>query len=671
MRAIFERGLGAYRTPSLGELALTRPAARGWRMAARVRRLVILAAVVGHGFLPQPAVAAAAKSKDTRPNILFIFSDDHGAQTISAYGSNRNRTPAIDRLAQEGMRFANAFCGNSICSPSRATILTGLHSHVTGHTSNERIFDNRAATFPELLQTAGYRTGLIGKWHLNVEPQGFDFWDILINQGTYYNPDMIRNGEFHKETGYTTDILTDLTIDWLKANGDTGRPFLLMSQHKTPHRGWDPALRHLQLYEDESLPEPPTLFDDWSHRSSAHTHARMSIAKDLWPGDLHLERMSWQLNPAQEAVWDSFHVPRNKAFRDANLSGEALVRWKYQRNAKDYLRCVAALDEGIGRLLTFLDSTGLANNTIVIYSSDQGWFLGEHGMFDKRWMYEESFRMPFIVRWPGVVKPGSVNSDLVQNIDFAPTLLAAARVPVPGSMQGRSLVPLLQGRRPADWRRSLYYQFYEDRGAHNVPRHAGVRTDRYALMHFYRLDEWEMFDLAKDPLQIRSVADDPAYRPVRDSLEREMRRLAARFRVTAAADSEYDGFEDCQRARWALMDSIGRMPPFGAVQVDTLATRRLADHDELSVSYEIGGERCRPSCSSPDRAVCRGRASCSRIRAARREPPRQGSAGTTRPRSSCASAASWCWCPTASATVTGGSSKVRLTWTRRRASRTP
>jgi arylsulfatase A-like enzyme/dienelactone hydrolase len=554
-------------------------------------RIALLAAIVAAGLQPLPAAAAVTKSGDTRPNILFILSDDHGAQTISAYGSNRNRTPAIDRLAQEGMRFANAFCGNSICSPSRATMLTGVHSHVTGHTSNERIFDNRATTFPELLHAAGYQTALIGKWHLNVEPQGFDDWDILINQGTYYNPDMIRNGGFHRETGYATDIVTDLTIDWLEKHRDDARPFLLLSQHKTPHRGFDPALRHLELYEAESLPEPPTLFDDWSHRSSAHTHARMSIERNLWPGDLHLEPMTWQLNPAQAAVWDSFYVPRNEAFREANLSGDALVRWKYQRFAKDYLRCVRSLDEGIGRLLAYLDSTGLAKNTIVIYTSDQGWFLGEHGLFDKRWMYEESFRMPFIVRWPGVVKPGSVNTDLVQNIDFAPTLLAAARVPVPGTMQGRSLVPLLEGRRPADWRRSLYYHFYEDRGAHNVPRHFGVRTDRYALMHFYRLDEWEMYDLAKDSLELRSVAEDPAYRTVRDSLDRELKRLQSHYSVTADADSEYDGFEDTQQARWALMDSIGRMPPFGRLELDTLAARRLPEFDELSVSYDIGGQK--------------------------------------------------------------------------------
>jgi arylsulfatase A-like enzyme/dienelactone hydrolase len=573
-----DRFLAGIRKPQL-RVRHPRPPAIAWHAG-----LAVLLALA-----PRPAAVAAARN-EMRPNILFIFSDDHGAQAIGAYGSNRNRTPSIDRLAREGMRFDDCFCGNSICAPSRATILTGLHSHVTGHTSNERIFDNRATTFPELLHDAGYQTALIGKWHLNVEPQGFDDWDILINQGTYYNPDMIRNGQFHRETGYTTDILTDLTIDWLKRRRDPSRPFLLLSQHKAPHRSWEPALRHLALYEDSLLPEPPTLFDDWANRSSAHTHAHMSIEHDLWPGDLHLEPMTWLLTPAQEAVWDSFYVPRTRAFRAANLGGRALVEWKYQRYVKDYLRCVAALDEDIGRLLDYLDASGLARNTIVIYSSDQGWYLGEHGLFDKRWMYEESFRMPFLVRWPGVVRPGSVNRDLVQNIDFAPTLLDAAHVPVPVAMQGRSLVPLLEGRRPQDWRRSLYYQFYEDLGAHGVPRHCGVRTDRYAYIDFYRLGEQEMFDLAKDPLEVTSVADDPAYRPARDSLERELRRLQKRYRVSTEADSEYTRFEGYQHRRWALMDSIGRMPPFGQFMAETLSTRSLPGRDEFSITYRIGGQ---------------------------------------------------------------------------------
>ena len=551
---------------------------------------VALALAAALACLPGLARMARAAGPDTRPNILFIFSDDHGAQAIGAYGSERIETPAIDRLANEGMRFDRAYCGNSICAPSRATILTGLHSHKSGHTSNERVFDNRAVTFPELLRESGYQTALIGKWHLNAEPEGFDWWDILIGQGTYYNPDMIRNGQYQRNVGYATDLITDRSIEWLSEHRDTGRPFLLMTQHKAPHRSWEPALRHLSMYADSALPEPATLFDDGAGRSPAMSHAEMSIARHLWPGDLHLEPVHG-LTPEQRAVWDAHYGPRNAAFRAANLEGEALVRWKYQRYAKDYLRCVAAMDEGIGRMLAYLDSTGLSRNTIVIYSSDQGWFLGEHGMFDKRWMYEESLRMPLIVRWPGVTPPGAVNADLVQNVDVAPTLLEAAGVAVPGAMQGRSLEPLLSERRPSDWRRSLYYQFYEDRGGHRVPRHRGVRTERYKLIEFYRLGEWEMFDVERDPDELVSVAEDPAYAGVRDSLERELRRLQESFGVSDAADLEYDRFEHYRQRRWALMDSIGRMPPFGEFVAETVETRVLADRTEIALSYQIGGER--------------------------------------------------------------------------------
>ncbi len=535
------------------------------------------------------AMAGPAAARDDRPNIVFIFSDDHGAQAISTYGSKLVQTPAIDRLAAEGMRFDDCFCGNSICAPSRATILTGLHSHRSGHTSNDRIFDNRAATFPELLHDAGYQTALIGKWHLEAEPEGFDFWDVLIKQGVYYNPDMIRNGQFHRTHGYATDLITDESIEWLE-HRDPDRPFLLLSQHKAPHRSWEPPLRNLDLFADSTIPEPPTLFDDWSHRSSAHTYAHMSIARDLWPGDLHLEEIPDMFTPGQRAAWDSAYTPRNRAFRAAHLEGDALTRWKYQRYAKDYLRCVAALDEDIGRLLAYLDATGLARNTIVIYSSDQGWFLGEHGMFDKRWMYEESFRMPLIVRWPGVVRPGAVNTDLVQNIDFAPTLLEAAGVPVPPAMQGVSLVPLLEGRHPAEWRTSLYYQFYEDGGAHRVPRHCGVRTPRWSYLDFYRIHETELFDVDADPHELVSLANDPAHAALRDSLAGVMRRLQLIYGVTTAADTEYDDFDRYQHRRWALIDSIGRMPPFGEFTAETLATRTHADHDELSLRYRIGGQ---------------------------------------------------------------------------------
>lgn len=535
-------------------------------------------------------VDAQQAGRETRPNILFIFTDDHGAQTISAYGSNRNRTPNMDRLATGGMRFANCFCTNSICAPSRATVITGKHTHITGHTTNERIFDNRQQTFPKLLQQAGFETALIGKWHLNVEPTGFDYWDILINQGVYYNPPMIRNGQYMEHEGYTTDIITDLTLEWLQNRRDAAKPFLLLSQHKAPHREWDPALRHLGMFRDTLLPEPPTLFDDWSNRSSAWTKAEMSI-NHLWPRDLHLVVPDFLLTPKQRAVWDSAYGPANEAFRKARLAGTALTRWKYQRFAKDYLRTVASVDEGIGRVLDYLHESGLAKNTVVIYSSDQGWFLGEHGMFDKRWMYEETFRMPLLVRWPGVVKPGSVNADLVQNVDFAPTLLELAGVPVPPEMQGKSLVPLLKGTTPPDWRRSVYYQFFEDEGAHKVPRHYGVRTDRYKLIHFYKLDEWELFDLKNDPQELNSLYGKPGYEQVTAELKEEIRRLQGEANVTADADREVDVFQKHQQARWKFLSLLGKLPSRWNVKFETVRVEEFADYHRELLRYTVGAER--------------------------------------------------------------------------------
>ncbi len=562
-----------------------RHARRGTRSAAVFSALFILLTSVSL------TLEAQGKVGPSRPNILFIFTDDHGAQTISAYGSNRNRTPGIDRIAEEGMRFDNCFVTNSICAPSRATILTGRHTHMTGHTTNERIFDNRLVTFPALLQKAGYQTALIGKWHLNVEPKGFDYWDILINQGVYYNPQMIRNGQFFQHEGYTTDVLTDLALEWLSTGRDTTRPFLLMAQHKAPHRGWDPALRHLTMFDDSTIPEPPTLFDDWSNRSSAWSYSEMSIARHLWPGDFHLETPTWLLNEKQRVVWDSIYSPKNEAFRAAKLAGKPLVQWKYQRYAKDYLRTVAAVDESVERLLRYLDDSGLARNTIVMYSSDQGWYLGEHGMFDKRWMYEESLRMPFLVRWPGVVSPKSVNRDLVQNLDFAPTILEIAGVEIPENIQGRSLVPLLRGTTPPDWRKSVYYHFYEDKGAHKVPRHYGIRTDRYKLIHYYKIHEWELFDLVKDPLELVSVYFRPEYKDIERSLAIQLDTLRARAGVTDEADREYDVFQRQLDQRWKFISLLGRLPSRWNIDVDTLALDEFDTYRRETIAYTIGDER--------------------------------------------------------------------------------
>jgi arylsulfatase A-like enzyme len=469
------------------------------------------------------------RSGGRRPNILFIMSDDHGAQAIGAYGSYRNRTPGIDRLAHEGMRFDNCFCTNAICAPSRAVILTGRHSHLNGQLTNRGRFEGAQETFPKLLRRGGYQTALFGKWHLKSEPTGFDHWDVLKGQGPYYNPLMIRNGERRKLTGYTTDIITDLSLEWLEGGRDPDRPFLMMCQHKAPHRNWQPGPDHLTLYDGETIPEPTTLFDDWSGRGTAAREQEMTIARHLTENDLKLVPPR-NLTPAQRARWDAAYGPKNAAFRSANLAGEALMRWKYQRYVKDYLRCVASVDDNVGRLLRFLDEAGLAEDTLVVYTSDQGWYLGEHGWYDKRWMYEESLRMPFLVRWPGVVRAGSVNADLCQNLDFAETFLDAADVPIPGGMQGRSLVPLLAGR-AVDWRQAIYYHYYEHPAEHNVQRHEGVRTRRYKLIHFYRLGEWELYDLERDPDELSNVYGQEAYERVTEDLKAELRRLRQQYGV--------------------------------------------------------------------------------------------------------------------------------------------
>jgi len=469
-----------------------------------------------------------------RPNILFIFADDHGAQAISAYGSRVNRTPNIDRIAREGMLFQDCFVTNSICGPSRAVILTGVHSHINGQTTNGQRFDGSQPTFPRLLRAAGYQTALIGKWHLRSEPQGFDHFDVLYGQGPYYNPAMNRNGERVERVGYTTDIVTDLTLDWLSAR-DGEEPFLLMCQHKAPHRNWQPGPDHLHTYDDVKIPEPPTLFDDWSGRGSASAQQEMTIARHLSRFDLKLDPPG-NLTPEQLAAWNAAYGPKNEAFEEAQLEGDDLVRWKYQRYAKDYLRCIASIDDGVGRILDYLDESGLAENTVVIYTSDQGWFLGEHGWYDKRWMYEESFRTPLLVRWPGVTEPGSENTDLAQNLDFAPTFLDIAGIEPPDRMQGVSLVPLLRGETPEDWRKSVYYRYYEHPAVHMVHRHEGVRTNRYKLIHFYRLGEWELYDLERDPDELRSVYQDPEYAEIRRRLERQLAELRKRYDVADEAD---------------------------------------------------------------------------------------------------------------------------------------
>ena len=471
-----------------------------------------------------------------RPNIVFVFTDDHAAHAISAYGSKINKTPHMDRLAREGMLFERCYVSNAICGPSRAVILTGKHSHLNGFFRNGITFNGAQQTFPKLLRKAGYTTAVIGKWHLRSTPTGFDYFDVLIGQGPYYNPPMKTTNEAgevitEKNTGYTTDIITDKALAWLKKDRDPKKPFMLMYQHKAPHRNWQPGPKHLTMFDDVTIPEPKTLFDDYKGRTSAAGKQTMTIARHLSANDLKLNAGPNNLTPEQKKLWDAAYGPKNEAFRKANLQGEALVKWKYQRYIKDYLRCVQSVDDNLGRVLDYLDESGLAKNTIVIYSSDQGWYLGDHGWYDKRWMYEESLVMPLLVRWPGVIKPGSRNGDIVSNLDFAQTFLDIAGVKSPADMQGGSLVPLFKGRVPKHWRTHFYYHYYEFPGAHSVARHYGVTNGRHKLIHFYQNDEWELFDLKKDPNELLSVYGNSDYKKIQSDLLAELKRLRVHYKV--------------------------------------------------------------------------------------------------------------------------------------------
>ncbi len=496
------------------------------RLAWLVTFVLVLIACVA------PPATATSPTAASRPNIIFIFADDHAAQAMSCYGSRINTTPNLDRIAASGMRFRNCFCTNSICGPSRAVVLTGKHSHINGFRDNNHSrFNGAQQTFPKLLQAAGYQTAMVGKWHLVSDPTGFDQWKILVGQGTYYNPVLIENGRRVRHEGYVSDIITDVALDFLKSR-DPQKPFLLMYHHKAPHREWEPSPRHLHLYDDVDIPEPPTLFDDYSGRGTAAHVQQMEVVRDLNKLDLKLDTPK-DLNPEQLKQWNAAYGPKNQAFRDAHLSGRELAHWKYERYIKDYLRCVAGVDENVGRLLDYLDQSGLAQNTVVVYSSDQGFYLGEHGWFDKRFMYEESLRMPLLIRWPGVTKPGTVCDSLVSNLDFAETFLEMAGASVPADMQGQSLVPLLRGdgSTPPDWRKSLYYHYYEYPAVHMVNKHEGVRTNRYKLINFYELGEWELYDLTRDPHEMHSVYAEPAYADTVKELKTELARLREVYHV--------------------------------------------------------------------------------------------------------------------------------------------
>ena len=487
-------------------------------------------------------------AEQKRKNILFIFSDDHALQAIGAYGSKINKTPNIDRLAAQGTVFRNSFCGNSLCGPSRAMVLTGKHSHANGFRQNYDRFDGAQVTFPKLLKKAGYQTALIGKWHLISQPTGFDYFDILPGQGKYYNPYLYKRGENlgknkqawgTQHSGYVTDIITDKSIDWLD-NRNKEKPFLLMCQHKAPHEPWDPPLKNLKNYDAVTIPEPSTLFDDYKNRSQTLTENTTTISNYLSAKSLHYTdpinkkppSVYYQMNKEQKASWDKVYEPTNNQMFKSTFTAKEMTQWRYQRYVKDYLRCIDSIDENVGRILDYLEKNNLMKDTIVIYSSDQGFYLGEHGWYDKRWMFEESMKMPFIISWPGVSKPDSVNDNLIQNIDYAPTFCEIAGVKPPAEMHGKSLKGIIEDPK-SQWRESVYYHYYEYPNIHNVPPHEGVRTKRYKLINFYKNDGLNLFDLESDPNELKDLSKNPEYADVLASMKTELKKVRNNFAVPA------------------------------------------------------------------------------------------------------------------------------------------
>jgi arylsulfatase A-like enzyme len=463
------------------------------------------------------AALRLGRAADAPPNIIYMMADDHAAHAISAYGSRINRTPNIDRIAQQGVRFDNCFCTNSICTPSRAVILTGQYSHITGVKTLNDALDPARQNVAKLLQGAGYQTAMIGKWHLQKDPAGFDYWNILPGQGLYHDPDFIEMGKRSKRSGYCTDLIADYSLDYLKRR-DRNKPFFLMCHHKAPHRPWQPDEKHAHMYDGADIPEPFNLYDHYEHRSRAAANATLKVGESMTETDVKRP------------------IP-------PDLKGDALRKWAYQFYMKDYLRCVASVDDNVGRILDYVEADGVAKNTIVIYTSDQGFFLGDHGYFDKRFMYEESLRMPFLLRYPGVVKPGSVNGDMTLNLDFAETFLDFAGVKPTPEMQGRSFRPILEGHTPRDWRQSMYYRYWMHLADHNVPAHYGVRTKQWKLIYYYgkalgssgSIDrdtppEWELFDMTRDPHEMNSLYSDPKHAKIVAGLKQELARLRQYYR---------------------------------------------------------------------------------------------------------------------------------------------
>ncbi|WKK65259.1 sulfatase family protein [Lutimonas zeaxanthinifaciens] len=501
----------------------------------------------------------------TRPNILFIMSDDHAYQAISAYGSNLIQTPNIDRIAQEGLLFTNACVSNSICAPSRATILTGKHTHLNGKIDNRMPFDTTQVTFPQLFQKAGYQTAMFGKLHFGNNPKGVDDFMILPGQGHYINPRFLKSDGDTVITGYVTDIITDLTLDWLDNKRDKEKPFMMMYLHKAPHRPWWPSPEKFAEFSKKKFPEPSTLFDDYSNRGTAAKTAEMNLYSHMMYGHDSKIRPETLLemanvlpevkefpngfygpynraNEAQKRLYDPVLDSINQDFKKnwPGMSDEEKMQWKYQRYMQDYLGTISSVDDNVGRVLDYLKESGLEENTIVVYTSDQGFYLGEHGWFDKRFIYDESFKTPLLIRWPNEIQPGTKNKEMVQNLDFAQTFLDAAGIQAPSDMQGESLMPLLKGQDSLWTREAVYYHYYEYPAVHMVKRHYGIVTKEYKLVHFYHdVDEWELYDRLKDPQELENVYNDPDYKDVVTELHKKLTELRIKYKDSELLDKKY------------------------------------------------------------------------------------------------------------------------------------
>ena len=505
-----------------------------------------------------------------KPNIIFIMADDHAYQAISAYSDKLLKTPNIDRIANEGLLFTNACVTNSICAPSRATILTGKHTHINGKIDNRMPFDTTQVTFPQLFQNAGYATAMYGKLHFGNNPKGVDDFMILPGQGSYINPKFITKKGDTTITGYVTDIITDFTIDWLDKKRDKEKPFMMMYLHKAPHRPWWPNPKKFKEFTQKTFPEPASLFDDYSNRGTAAKTGEMNLLhhmkyghdskirpetiKEMTGVEPYVPPMNWggadgftggsygRANDKQKALYDPVIDSINTWFK-ANwptMNDKQKMKWKYQRYMQDYLGCISSVDDNVGRVLDYLDESGLAENTIVIYTSDQGFYLGEHGWFDKRFIYDESFKTPLMIRWPNEIKPGTTNDEMVQNLDFAQTLLEAAQIEVPSDMQGESLIPLLKGDIEKWKRDAVYYHYYEYPAVHMVKRHYGIVTKEYKLAHFYYdVDEWELYDRINDPQEMTNVYHDPAYAATVTKLKKKLKELRIKYKDSPELDRKY------------------------------------------------------------------------------------------------------------------------------------